>query len=541
MPHFTVEAARLTPQSPKKTVVVFAENKAKLTESAQVVDAALGGFIRNALKQGRFQGGAGEVVRFTVGGGAISQVLVMGVGKLHDTRRNWWKAGLILGKQLDALGVKDATVALGELDGDTLGCAEALIEGVGMALYRFDGFKTEMKDHMLPRFEKLTILTSTRTARELEERAPAIMKLLDAIETTRDAVNTPPNIANPQFMADAAKKLEKLGIKVDVFDEKQLKKMGCNLMLAVGGSAAPEDQPRLVVMHYNGAAKTAPTHAIVGKGVMFDTGGYNIKPGQSMRGMKYDMAGAAAVLGAMQALAARKAKVNVVGVMSCAMNMIGQTPFVMDSIYKSYKGLNVEIGHTDAEGRLMLADAVAYTIDKYQPVEVVDLATLTGACMVALGGGYAGLFSTKESLANALQKSGDMVGERLWPLPVDDFYTSKSEVADICNDSMSGYGGASIGAAFIKKFADKTPWAHLDIAGVANAEKIPGARSELQGATGFGVRLLVNWLEGLQESDTAVKGKRRGRKPRVGAAAPLRTTTGESVVRKRGRPPKVRS
>ncbi len=538
MPQFALEAARLTPNSAKKTVVVFAENKAKLTESSLVVDEALGGFIRSSLKQSRFQGGAGEMLRLTVGGGAITQVLVVGLGKETTERRAWWKTGLTLGKHLDAMGVKEACIAFGELENDSVDCAEALVEGVGMAMYRFETFKTEMKDHQLARFEKLTILTSTRTARTLEERAPDVMKLLAATETTRTAVNTPPNIANPQFMADEAKKLEKLGVKVEVFDEKQLKKMGCNLILAVGGSAAPEDQPRLVVMQYMGAGKDAPIHAIVGKGIMFDTGGYNVKPGASMRGMKFDMAGAAAVLGTMQALAARKARVNVVGVMTCAMNMIGQTPFVMDSIYKSYKGFNVEIGHTDAEGRLVLADAVAYTIDTFEPAEVVDLATLTGACMVALGGGYAGLFSTKDALSNALQKAGDAVGERLWPLPVDDFYTSKSEVADICNDSMSGYGGASIGAAFIKKFADKTPWAHLDIAGVANAEKIPGARAELQGATGFGVRLLVNWLEGLQVSDAPKAGRKRGRKPAIRAASG-EATAEPGPRRGRGRPRKA--
>jgi len=297
-----------------------------------------------------------------------------------------------------------------------------------------------------------------------------------------------------------------------VLDEKQLKKMGCNLILAVGGSAAEADQPRLIIMHYQGAGKGAPTQAIVGKGIMFDTGGYNVKPGNSMRGMKFDMCGAAAVLGAMHALAARKAKVNVVGVMSCAMNMIGTTPFVMDSIYTAYNGMTVEIGHTDAEGRLVLADAVAYTIDKFAPENLVDLATLTGACMVALGGKYAGLFTNKDALGNALKRAGESVGELLWELPSDDLYQSKSEVADICNDSAGGYGGASVGATFVKKFVGKTPWAHLDIAGVANAEKITGSHSYLTGSTAFGQRLLVNWLEGMAVTSTGTtKGKKRGR------------------------------
>lgn len=172
--------------------------------------------------------------------------------------------------------------------------------------------------------------------------------------------------------------------------------------------------------------------------------------------MKFDMSGAAAVLGTMHTLAQTKPAINVIGVMSCAMNMIGQTPFLPDSVYKSYKGLFVEIGHTDAEGRLVLADAIAYTIDKYQPAQVVDLATLTGACMVALGGAYAGLFSTSKSLANALHRAGEETGERLWHLPIDDCYAAKTQIADVNNDG-SPYGGASTGAVFIKKFADKTP------------------------------------------------------------------------------------
>ncbi len=534
MPHFTLSAQRLTPNAAKKQVVVFAEKGGKLTPAGQVVDEALGGFIKAALKGSRYQGGLGEVTRLTVGGGAIRQVVVVGVGKLTDSTASWWHIGLALGKSLDSLGVKEATVALGDLTANTTECALKMAEGIHMAMYRYDHFKTELKDHQQPCFESLTILTSTRSAREVEEQWPLTQKLLAGNDTTRTAQNTPPNLANPQYMADEAKKLEKLGIKVEVFEEKQLKKMGCNLMLAVGGSAAEADQPRLITMHYTGAGKDAPTYAIVGKGIMFDTGGYNVKPGNSMRGMKFDMSGAAAVLGAMQALAARKAKVNVVGTMACAMNMIGTTSFVMDSVYKAYNGTTVEIGHTDAEGRLVLADAVAYTLEKFKPEALVDLATLTGACMVALGAKYAGLFTNKDALGNQLKKAGESVGELLWELPSDDDYQSKSDVADICNDSAGGWGGASVGATFVKKFVGKTSWAHLDIAGTANAEKIAGSNKHLAGGTGFGQRLLVAWLEGLQQADN-VSAKRRGR-PAKATAVALDAT---GAKRGRGRPRKM--
>jgi leucyl aminopeptidase len=535
MPGFTLSAQRLTPNAAKKCVVVFAEKGPKLTNASQVVDDALGGFIKSSLKSSRYQGGMGEITRLTVGGGNIRSVVVVGLGKLGANTASWWQVGLALGKTLDALGVKEATIALGDVPENTPACALKLLEGLHMALYRFEQFKTELKEHQHARFEALTILTSTRSARDIETQWPLTQKLLAGNDTTRTAVNLPPNLANPQFMAEEAKKLEKLGVKVEVFDDKHLKKMGCNLILAVGGSAAAEDQPRLITMHYQGAGKDAPTYAIVGKGIMFDTGGYNVKPGNSMRGMKFDMAGAAAVLGTLQALAARKARVNVVGTMACAMNMIGTTPFVMDSVYKAYNGNTVEIGHTDAEGRLVLADAVAYTIEKFKPAALVDLATLTGACMVALGAKYAGLFTSKEALGNALKKAGAEVGELLWELPSDDDYQSKSDVADICNDSAGGWGGASVGATFVKKFVGKTPWAHLDIAGTANAEKITGGNKYLSGGTGFGQRLLVNWLEGLQSTAPAT-GKRRGRPPKAQAANIPSATPGK---RGRGRPRKV--
>ncbi len=533
---FALEAARLTPKSTKRTVIVFAEAKGRLTPAAQIVDDGLGGIIRSTLRNSRYQGGVGEIFRLTVQNYPITQVLVVGLGKGADERRDYWKSGLAIGKQLDVLGSREATIALGELGSheEAFAAATALIEGVHMALYRFDTFR-ELKEHQAARFERLHIHTSTRTARMIEEETERLAALLDATDATRTAANLPPNIANPEYMAEQARKLEKLGVKVEVIDEKQMKKLGLNLILAVGENAAPEDQPRLILMHYNGGKKGEAPTAIVGKGVMYDTGGYSIKSKDGMPDMKYDMCGAAAILGTMEALARRKAAVNVIGVMACATNMIGSHMFVPDSIYKSYKGIHVEVSNTDAEGRLVLADAIAYTIDKHQPEQLVDLATLTYACIAALGGAYAGLFSTSNTLANALTRAGDDVGERLWRLPVDDFYTPPSPVADI-NNNGSPYAGASYGAVFLKRFADKTPWAHLDIGGVANVMKVPGGHTHLSGATGFGVRLLVNWLESIAAANLPTA-KKRGRPARgTTPAAPARDPS--APKRPRGRPRK---
>jgi leucyl aminopeptidase len=248
-------------------------------------------------------------------------------------------------------------------------------------------------------------------------------------------------------------------------------------------------------MKYTGANKDTPFRAVVGKGVTFDTGGYNLKPTGSMETMKSDMAGAAAVMGLMKALALRRSPVNVVGACGCVVNMVSSRAYLPSAVLTSYQGLQVEVGNTDAEGRLVLADAMAYVIRKEHPSELVDLATLTGACMVALGGLYAGLFTPDDRMAGSLLEAGEKTGEKLWRLPVDDAYAAKTLVADL-NNNGKRYGGASTAAVFLKKFAGETPWAHLDIAGVALNEKIPeDAQFQVKGATGFGVRLLVNYLE----------------------------------------------
>ena len=411
--------------------------------------------------------------------------------------------------------MREACLALGEETGkvEPQEAGLPLAEGVHMAMYRFDIYKTEQKPHQKPKFQKLNILTSGRAARLINEQADGFSALMAGQSLTRDLVNLPPNTANPQYMVDEAKKLEELGIKLEVIDEKQLKKMGMNLMMAVGEGASEADQPRLIIMTYQGAAKSEPFKAIVGKGVMFDTGGYNLKPSPYIKTMKCDMGGAGVVMGMMKAIAARKSKVNVIGVCGCVMNMISGDAFLPDSVHKSYKGLTVEIGNTDAEGRLVLADAIAYTIEKYKPEEVINLATLTGAIMVALGGAYAGLFSTSDRVARGLEKAGNEVGERLWRMPIDDSYAAKPQVADLNNDG-SPYGGSSTAAVFLKRFADKTPWAHLDIAGVTLNEKISG-NLPVSGATGFGVRLLVNYLEAAaaeKEEKAAPKSRRRRRR-----------------------------
>ena len=540
-----ISCQRLTPRAARKTVVAFYENKAKPTAAALQLPEETQKVVRTALRNSRFEGQAGQMQTVTVGTDGIDAVVAVGLNRLSSTdRATWFTTGIKIAKHLDAMGVREASLALGEEGGSTdlQNAAEALLEGIAAGLYRFDVYKTEQKDHQKPVFQKLNLLTNTRTARLVEEGLDRLHALYSGQSLTRDLVILPPNTANPQYVVNEAKKLAKLGVKVDVLDEKELTKLGMELFMAVGGGASEADQPRMIIMTYTGADKSVPHRAIVGKGLMFDTGGYNLKPTGFISGMKADMGGAAVVMGVMRALAESKAKVNVIGVCGCAMNMISDRAMLPDAIYKSYKGLTVEIGNTDAEGRLVLADCIAYTVEKFEPVELIDLATLTGACMVALGGSYAGLFSTTDRLANALQKSGDKMGEKLWRLPVDDVYAATPKVADLNNDG-SRYGGASTAAVFLKKFVGKTPWAHLDIAGVSLTEKgVPGMLP-VTGATGFGVRLLLDYLTTESASENAEAPRRRGRPAgsgRRGPGRPPKAAAAPAVTSgRRGRPRKT--
>lgn len=487
-----IDARRL-----KKTVVLFATDRARLLPEAGTVDRLHGGAVRKALKESRFRGGPGECFWVTGLSGGAARAVVVGLGKEKDVGQNHWRLrGIDIGKELDRLGVADATVVLGGGCGE-VGAADAagaLLEGMHLALYRFDRFRTGQKRHQRARFKRVALAVERAAVPAIRRRLPGIAGLLEGSDLTRDLVNLPPNIALPDYMAREARKLAPLGVRVSVLGETRLRRLGLNLMLAVGEGASPDQQPCLILMEYRGAAKARPLQAVVGKGVMFDTGGYNLKPTGSMESMKCDMAGAGAVMGLMKALALRKSPVNVLGACGCAVNMVSDRAYLPSSILTSYQGITVEVGNTDAEGRLVLADAMAYVVDRYKPSRLVDLATLTGACMVALGGQYAGLFSSDDTLARALLQAGGRTGERLWRMPIDEAYAAKPKLADASNDGKR-YGGASTGAVFLKRFVGKTPWAHLDIAGVALSEKVPESGIPVEGATGFGVRLLVDYLE----------------------------------------------
>ncbi|MDA8609188.1 leucyl aminopeptidase [Candidatus Pelagibacter bacterium] len=310
----------------------------------------------------------------------------------------------------------------------------------------------------------------------------------------RDLVSEPGNILHPDEYAKRIKSLKKYGLKINIYNEKKLRKLGMNALLGVGQGSIRGSY--LVTMEWNGAKNNSKPLAFVGKGVCFDTGGISLKPAKFMEDMTYDMAGSATVVGLMKNLAIRKAKINAVGVVGLVENMPGGNAQRPGDIVKSYSGKTIEILNTDAEGRLVLADALTFTEKKYKPRFMVDLATLTGAIIVSLGSEYAGLFSNDDKLSNQLIKAGDKVDEKLWRMPLhknfDKLIDSKN--ADMQNINYVGGAGSTTAAQFLQRFIlNKTPWAHLDIAGMAFS-KYGGALNS-GGATGYGVRLLNKLIE----------------------------------------------
>jgi leucyl aminopeptidase len=318
--------------------------------------------------------------------------------------------------------------------------------------------------------------------------------LLEGVFFTRDLVSEPGNILHPDEYAKRLLKLKKIGLRVTVYNEKKLKKLGCNALLGVGQGSIRGSY--LVTIEWKGNKSKSKPLAFVGKGVCFDTGGISLKPARFMEDMTYDMAGSAVVVGLMKNFALRKAKINAVGVVGLVENMPGGNAQRPGDIVKSYSGKTIEVLNTDAEGRLVLADALTYTEKKFKPELIVDLATLTGAIIVSLGSEYAGLFSNNDKLSKQIFDAGEKVDEKVWRLPLHKNYDKlmDSKTADMQNINYVGGAGSTTAAQFLQRFIiNKTPWAHLDIAGMAFS-KYAGALNS-GGATGYGVRLLNKFIE----------------------------------------------
>jgi len=364
--------------------------------------------------------------------------------------------------------------------------------GFNLKSYTFNKYKTTNKEKIN---KKIIYKIITFYKENLQKEYKYYDAIKEGVFLTRDLVSEPPNILNPKKYTEEIKKLSKLGLKVEILNEVKLKKIGMNSLLGVGQGS--ENETFLVVIKWNGTKSNfGKPLAFVGKGVCFDTGGISLKPPRFMEEMKYDMGGSAVVVGLMKSLALRKAKVNAIGVVGLVENMPDGNAQRPGDIVKSYSGKTIEVLNTDAEGRLVLADALTYTEKKFKPRFIIDLATLTGAIIMALGEEYAGLFSNNDELSKNIFKASENVNEKVWRLPLHKNYDKliNSPIADVQNINYAGGAGAITAAQFLQRFIlNKTPWAHLDIAGMAFSKK--AANLNPGGATGFGVRLLNNLIK----------------------------------------------
>jgi leucyl aminopeptidase len=482
------------PKLPKSgTLVVGVLEGKKLTASAAALDKESNGALTSAIAASRFTGKKEETLAVPAPRGLFfERLILLGLGKPGALSAvQMQRLGGVLVPALNAVGATSAAVAVDKMPGmrlDPGDTAANLAYGAALRSYRFDKYRTKEKPEQKPTLAELTVLTASAAA---ARRAYVPLESISSgVYFTRDLVSEPPNIIYPETLAREAKSLEKLRVKVEILDEKEMKKLGMGALVGVGqGSAHP---PRLVVMDYRGhprGKEKAPV-AFVGKGVTFDTGGISLKPAQGMEEMKWDMAGAGVVVGLMKALAGRKAKVNAVGIVGLVENMPGGNAQRPSDIVHSLSGQTVEVLNTDAEGRLVLADALWYCQDRFKPQFMVNLATLTGAIVVALGHEYAGMFSNNDQLAARLSGAGKAVEEPLWRMPLGEAYDRQidSDAADMKNIGNGRDAGSITAAQFLQRFVNNVPWAHLDIAGTAWSKK--DAPLVPKGATAFGVRLL---------------------------------------------------
>lgn len=474
--------------APRDVLVVFCDGELKLGAATRKALGAAGNTVKRAAATNQFKGKSGATLDILAPEGIkIQRLIVIGTGKPSDLKeKDFLKFGGVAVGKLNA-GSESVTVIAELPDGAMQpDQAAALASGIRLRAYKFDRYKTKKKDddNAALRADVSVAVGDVTAARKAF--APDA-HIVDGVIIARELVNEPPNVLYPVEFARRASQLKKLGVNVEVLDVKAMTKLGMGALLGVSqGSTQPG---RMVVMRWNGGKRGDQPVAFVGKGVCFDTGGISIKGAASMEDMKGDMGGAACVVGLMHALAARKAKVNVVGAIGLVENMPDGNAQRPGDIVTSMSGQTIEIINTDAEGRLVLADVLWYVAKKFKPKFMVDLATLTGAIMVALGTEYAGMFSNNDELSERLTKVGLATGERVWRMPLGPEYDKQidSQFADMKNTGTRN-GGSITAAQFLQRFVDGTPWAHLDIAGTAMGA--PKSEINHSWGSGYGVRLL---------------------------------------------------
>ncbi|MFQ5562593.1 MAG: leucyl aminopeptidase [Parvularculaceae bacterium] len=485
---------------PKTGAVIIPcfENGAS-SKGYRALDKATDGALTRASKSGGFTGKKDQTLEIVAPAGVdYSRIVLTGVGKAKefDARAAESAGGAGVAK---VLATREKTVIF-ELDGVSAprlsadAFAAHIASGARLRAYRFDKYRTKLEKDQKPALTKISVHTEAAGARSVYAD---LDKVVDGVFLTRDLVSEPANVLYPESFARKCRELEDLGVRVKVLSQAELKKLGMGLLLGVGQGSARDS--RVVAMEWMGGGKGVAPICFVGKGVTFDTGGISLKPGPGMWDMKWDMAGAGAVAGALAALAGRKAKANVVGVIGLVENMPDAAAQRPGDIVKSMSGQTVEVLNTDAEGRLVLGDVMWWAQETYKPKTVIDLATLTGAIIVALANEFAGLFSNDDKLAAQLEKAGEATGDRVWRMPLGKAFDDmiKSDVADMKNIGPKE-GPSCSAAAFLQRFVKPgVAWAHIDMAGKASVDK--DHPTTPKGATGYGVRLLEEFVRANDE------------------------------------------
>jgi leucyl aminopeptidase len=508
----TIEQISFTSEKiPEKGSLMLLSGKNIRGASLRKLDKLSGGQISRALKAASFKGGKGESAQILAPSGlSLSHIIIAGLGvddESEDEGVRGFRFWLELGGAMCAMaggGENGEISLLLENQGESvnIGADEiaAIAAGFRLRSYRFDKYSKGKKKigkngeggkkDAGGKIKKLII--ACKSHEKAGKAFDRLNKIVDGVFLARDLVNEPANMLGPEEFAQKALELESMGVETSIIDEKEMAALGMNAMLAVGrGSARP---PRLAVMRWNGSGGKEKPLVMIGKGLCFDSGGISIKPAAGMEDMKGDMGGAACVIGLMKALAGRGAKTNVVGVIALAENMPGGRATRPGDVVKSMSGQTIEVINTDAEGRLVLADAITYASKEFKPRLIIDLATLTGAIIVALGKEHAGLFANNDRLASKLLRAGENVGEKLWRMPLGKAYDKmiESRIADMKN--IGGrHAGAITAAQFLQRFIkDDAPWAHIDIAGAAMGS--PASDVNQSWGSGFGVMLLNEFI-----------------------------------------------
>ena len=478
----------------KGNLVVFAYHDSKLSTFARKIDKETGGQLDRAMEVSKFTGKFGEFISIPAPAGLkVANLLLMGLGKAEELKelKLQQAGGKIMARQISC-GEEELAIAVEAIRKADMSAEEVaanMAYGAKLRRYRFDKYRTKEAEEKKPSIISLNILSSASgKAKSLFE---PMDKVADGVLFARDLVTEPGNVIYPESYVEQIKELSSLGVDVEILGEDEMEELGLGALLGVGQGSASESH--LVIMRWDGSDKRKAPLAFIGKGVTFDTGGISLKPGAGMEDMKFDMGGSASVVGLMKALAGRKAKVNVIGVVGLVENMPSGTAQRPGDVVTSMSGQTIEVINTDAEGRLVLCDALWYTQDRYKPKMMIDLATLTGAILVSLGQEYAGIFSNDDKISEQLFAAGEATGEGVWRLPLGAAYDEliSSDIADMKN--VGGRNAGSITAAqFLQRFVNDVPWVHIDIAGTAWKQK-PSDLAD-KGATGYGVRLLDRFI-----------------------------------------------